>query len=235
MDDKRKTNRILSLLKLIMVVLVTIGIVMVIRRLMVLTGVMPTNKKPGFSSFDQGFGEQSLTTILHIMPGALFMISGPLQFMPGIRLRHVQFHRWSGRLFIFAAYTIGITSIVLSSIKKPIGGTNEAVASVFFSIFFLVCISLSLHYILKKRVLLHREWMIRAFSVGLAISTVRLITVFTFISFKVLPQNILGTAFWMGFTLHAIVAEMWINYTRKTSLTQHNTLLSRDIKKITFH
>ena len=235
MAAKRKTNKILSLIKVVMFILVAIGIVMVIRRLMVLTGFVPANNKPGFSSFDQGFGKQTLITILHIVPGSLFMILGPLQFMPRVRLRHIQFHRWSGRVFIMAAYTIGITSIILSFIKQLIGGTNEAVASIFFSIFFLVCISLSLHYILKKQVLLHREWMIRAFSVGLAISTVRLITVFAFISFKVSPQNFLGTAFWMGFTLHAIVAEIWINYTRKPSLTRHSTLLLHDIKENSFH
>ncbi len=159
------------------------------------------------------------------MPGALFMILGPLQFMPRIRVRHIQFHRWSGRVFIIAAYIIGLSSIVLSFIKQSIGGINEAVASVFFSIFFLVCINLSLYYISRKQVPLHREWMIRAFSVGLAISTVRLITAFVFVFFKVLPQNFLGTAFWMGFTLHAIVAEVWINCTRKTVVAEHKILL----------
>src|SRR4051794_20439132 len=122
MAGKRKTNRILSLLKVVMFILVAIGIVMVIRRLIVLTGFLPANNKPGFSSFDQGFDKQSLITILHIIPGALFMISGPLQFMARIRLRHIQFHRWSGRVFIMAAYTIGISSIVLSFVKQPVGG-----------------------------------------------------------------------------------------------------------------
>ena len=134
-----------------------------------------------------------------------------------------------------AAYMIGITSIVLPFIKQPIGGINEAVASVFFSIFFLVCISLSLHYISRKQVPLHREWMIRAFAVGLAIATVRLITVFVFAFFKVLPENFLGTAFWMGFTLHAIVAEIWINYTRKPVVGEHKTFLFQDITKKTVH
>jgi hypothetical protein len=104
--------------------------------------------------------------------------------------------------------------------KPSIGGITEAVASVFFSIFFLICISMSLYYILRKEVLLHREWMIRVFSLGLAIATVRVIAVFTFIVFKVPLQSFLGTAFWMGFTLHALVAEIWINYTRENGLLQ---------------
>lgn len=224
MAGKKKINRILPLLKMAMFLLATIGIVMVIRRLLVLTGFIPTNNKPGFDSFDQDFSKHTFITALHILPGTLFMILGPLQFMPSIRVRHIQFHRWSGRIFIIAAYVIGLTSIVLSFIKQPIGGINEAVASIFFSIFFLVCVSLSLHSILRKQVLLHREWMIRTFSVGLAIATVRLITVFAFIFFKVLPENFLGTAFWMGFSLHTVVAEIWINYTRKPVLAEQKNI-----------
>jgi hypothetical protein len=29
------------------------------------------------------------------------------------------------------------------------------------------------------------------------------------------PQEFLGAAFWIGFTLYLIIAEAWINYTRK--------------------
>ena len=235
MTGKKRTEKILPLLKVAMFLLVTIGIAMVMRRLVILTGLMPANNKPGFGSLDQGFNKHSFTTILHIVPGAVFMILGPLQFMSSIRLGHIQFHRWSGRVFILAAYIIGITSTVLSFTKQSTGGLTEAVASVFFSIFFLVCVSLSLYYILRKQVLLHREWMIRAFSLGLAISTVRLIAVFTFIVFKVPLQSFLGIAFWMGFTLHTIVAEIWINYTRKPDVTTRKAPIFPDVKKETVH
>lgn len=234
MPGKKRISKIRLLLKVAMFLLAAIGIVMVIRSLIVLTEIVPTNNRQGFDSLNQDFGKQTFTTILHIVPGALFMILGPLQFMPGIRLRHIQFHRWTGRVFIITAYIIGITSIVLSFTKQLIGGINEAAASVFFSIFFLLCISRSLYCILRKQVLLHREWMIRAFSLGLAIETVRLITAFAIIFFKV-QLDFLGTAFWMGFTLHAIVAEIWINHTRKPVVAGHKTLLFPDIRKKTVH
>lgn len=204
-----------NLLKASMFLLVAIGIGMVIRRSIVLAGVMPTNNKSLFASFDRGFDEYSFATILHIFPGALFMISGMLQFMNGIRLRHIQFHRVSGKIFILAAYVVGISSIVLIFTKQSIGGIDEDLASLFFSVFLLVSISLSWYYISMKKVSLHREWMIRAFSIGLAIATIRLIVVFAFLFFGVSPENFLGTAFWIGFNLHAIVAEIWIHHTRK--------------------
>jgi hypothetical protein len=63
----------------------------------------------------------------------------------------------------------------------------------------------------------HREWMIRAFAIGLAVATIRPI-VGLFFAFSRLthltPQQFFGTAFWLGFTLHLIAAEIWINYTR---------------------
>jgi hypothetical protein len=31
------------------------------------------------------------------------------------------------------------------------------------------------------------------------------------------PKEFFGTAFWIGFTLQMIAAEIWINYTRTTS------------------
>lgn len=37
----------------------------------------------------------------------------------------------------------------------------------------------------------------------------------TFIIHGLTPQEFLGTAFWIGFTVHLIAAEVWINYTRQ--------------------
>jgi uncharacterized membrane protein len=193
---------------------------MAIRRLSVLEGLMSSNNRVGLSSVDQEFSKHPFITLLHIIPGALFMILGPLQFMPFIRVRYIKFHRWSGRVFIMAAYTIGLSSIILSFAKRPLGGLNEAVASIFFSVFFLVCISLSFRSVLRRQIRLHREWMIRAFSIGLAISTVRIITIFVFVFFKMPLQDFLGTAFWLGFTMHGIAAELWINFTRKLPISQ---------------
>jgi hypothetical protein len=58
--------------------------------------------------------------------------------------------------------------------------------------------------------------MIHAFAVGLAIATIRPIigTFFATSPFTHLtPQQFFGTAFWIGFTLHLMAAEVWINYT----------------------
>jgi len=40
------------------------------------------------------------------------------------------------------------------------------------------------------------------------------------------PKEFFGTAFWIGFTLQMIAAEIWINYTRPTAAAQMAMLSS---------
>jgi len=64
-----------------------------------------------------------------------------------------------------------------------------------------------------------REWMIRGYAIGLAVATIRPIMA-TFFAAALLqghapePKEFFGTAFWIGFTLQTIAAEIWINYTK---------------------
>ena len=196
-----------------------IGIAMVIRRTLVLTGLIGSVNPPGMPkdapAFDGEFGRHPVITLIHILPGALFMILGPLQFMPGIRARHLRLHRLSGRIYIITAYIIGISALYLPFVVPPIGGLNEAAATTLFALIFLVSLSKAWWHILHKQVALHREWMIRAFSVGLAVGTIRPIIALFFAFSGLPPQTFFGTAFWIGFTLQLLAAEIWINSTRE--------------------
>jgi uncharacterized membrane protein len=206
--------RISRLLRICMFMLVTIGIAIVIRRILALTGSITSFNPSGGPAFDIGFGRHPIITLVHILPGLVFMISGPIQFMPDIRKKYINFHRTNGYIFIISAYIVGLSALSMPFIMSPIGGINEAAASILYGGFFLISLSMAWVYIAKKNIILHREWMIRTFAIGLAISTVRPIMGFFFAFSGLKPQVFFGTAFWIGFTLHLIIAEVWINYTR---------------------
>jgi len=56
--------------------------------------------------------------------------------------------------------------------------------------------------------------MIRAFSVGLAVATIRPIVGMFFATSRfsgLTPREFFGIAFWIGFVLHLIAAEAWIH------------------------
>ena len=116
-------------------------------------------------------------------------------------------------LFVICGYLIGFSALVMA-FRAPIGGVNETAATALYAIFFLAALSMALRHILRRQVLLHREWMLRAFAIGLAVATIRPIVGIFFAFSGLAPQVFFGTAFWIGFTLHLVAAEVWINYTR---------------------
>jgi H+/Cl- antiporter ClcA len=106
------------------------------------------------------------------------------------------------------------------ALGKTIGGLDEKAAIMLFGSFFLVALAKALRHVMRREFGQHREWMIRGYATGLAVATIRPI-MGTFFAAAVLrghapePRDFFGIAFWIGFTMQAIVAEIWIAYTRK--------------------
>ena len=170
-----------------------------------------------FSALDDLFARYPLLTLTHIVPGLLFMILGPLQFNSGIRARHLSWHRASGRVFVVCGFIIGITALLMGFAMPAIGGVNQAAATTLFATFFLCALSRAFWLICHRQIALHREWMIRAFAIGLAVATIRPIIGVFFATSRwsgLTPHDFFGIAFWIGFVLHLIVAEAWIYATR---------------------
>jgi uncharacterized membrane protein len=138
----------------------------------------------------------------------------PLQFLPRIRAKHLQVHRWMGRVLVVSGLIIGTTALVMSYMMN-IGGPNETAATTLFGILFLFCLIKAYLHIRRKEVARHREWMIRAYAVGLGVATTRPIVGMFFAFRRLTPHEFFGIAFWLGFTTTFLVGEWWIDYTRQ--------------------
>ena len=108
------------------------------------------------------------------------------------------------------------------ALGKAIGGLDEKASILLFGTLFLVALSKALWHAMHREFAQHREWMIRGYAIGLAVATIRPI-MGTFFAAAIArghvpePSQFFGTAFWVGFTLETIAAELWINYTRSTA------------------
>lgn len=202
--------------------LALIGVVMVLRRTIFLIPVLqnryePAPPPPGMPRFpEEGFVSNPLLTLVHIMPALLFVTLGLLQFVKRIRSRRLQVHRWNGRILLILGLIVGISGIVMG-FKMPISGVSETAAITLFGCLFLFSLTKGFLHIRNKNTVLHREWMIRAFAIGLAVTTTRPIVGIFFATSPLTgltPQDFFGTALWIGFTIHTIAAEVWINKTR---------------------
>lgn len=84
----------------------------------------------------------------------------------------------------------------------------------FFALIFLVALGKAVLHIRRGDSARHREWMLRAFAIGLAIATIRPIVALFFVLSDLSPREFFGIAFWLGFSSHLIAAELWIQHTR---------------------
>ena len=195
--------------------LVVIGVAAVARRTVVLLfhGTLGSGSSSPAAALDTGFARHTVLTLIHILPGALFLTLATAQFMPGVREKHLRFHRWSGRSLVVLGLVIGISALVMS-FKMNIGGLNETAATTLYSIVFLICLTKAYLLARRREIARHREWMIRAYAVGLGVATTRPIVGAFFAFRRLTPHEFFGIAFWLGFTTTFMVAEAWIDYTR---------------------
>jgi hypothetical protein len=87
-----------------------------------------------------------------------------------------------------------------------------------FALWFLFALGKGITHIRANRMALHREWMIRAFAIGLGIATMRLIFIPALIAAGEPDHQQIATLSIVSFTIafvgHAIFAEVWIRRTR---------------------
>jgi hypothetical protein len=199
-----------------------IGVVIVIRRIFFLIPVLenryqPAPPAPGMPAFpEEEFARNALLTLVHILPGLLFVVLGLLQFIKSIRFRWPHVHRWTGRIVLASGILIGITGMIMG-FKMPVSGVSLTSATTLFGALFLFSLVKGFLHIRHRHIALHREWMIRAFAIGLAVTTTRPIMGIFFATSPLTGltvEDFFGTALWIGFTIHLIAAEAWINHTR---------------------
>lgn len=208
-----------------------IGLAVAARRTIVLLkpGTLSSAKNPA-AELDGHFANHATLTLAHILPAMLFMVFGPLQFVRGLRSKYPQIHRWSGRIFLTASAVVGVTGLTMA-FGKTIGGVDEKAAITLFGAFFLIALAKAFRHALRREFAQHREWMIRGYAIGLAVAIIRPI-MGTFFAAALLqglapePKEFFGTAFWIGFTLQMIAAEIWINYTRPATIASAASAVS---------
>ena len=206
-----------------LIFLCVLGAAVIVRRMVALWPVLLHGYRPAtlpsgplgaqFAGLDDLFAKYALLTLIHILPALLFVTLGPLQFHAGLRARHPLWHRVSGRVFLVAALVIGSSALVMSFWMPAVGGPLQAIATAIFSAYFLYALGKGFWHIRRRELPRHRAWMVRAFSTGIAVATIRPIVGVFFATSRLTgltPRQFFGLAFWMGFLAHLLLTEYWL-------------------------
>lgn len=191
---------------------VVIALAVVLRRL--IEFVHPSHgRPPQMAAIDTTFASHELLTILHIVPAAIFVILAAavlLRRNPG---------EWLERFFFpFGAIT-GATAYAMN--LYAIGGWVERSAVLVFDTWFLLSLGRAYWLRLHGENVLKREWMVRAVAILLGIATTRpVMGVFFATSMRthLSPNQFFGIAFWIGFSINAMIIELWLHSRRHAQL-----------------
>jgi uncharacterized membrane protein len=100
--------------------------------------------------------------LVHAGLAATALLTGPWQFLPRLRARAPQAHRWLGRVYIFSCVVGGTGGLLLAS-----GTTAGPIARAGFGLLAVVWLVINLQGLrlaMTGRYAEHRQWMIRSFA-----------------------------------------------------------------------
>lgn len=159
--------------------------------------------------FEARYAAHPVVAYLHIVPGVIFLVGGLHQLSPRLRRRDLDRHRRVGRVLVVAAVVSAVFAVWFGT-RYPYGGIAEATATVVFGTYLLVAIVMAVLAIRRRDVVRHRRWMVRAFSIALAVASIRLVLGFSEAVGAFEFDDAFGPAFWIAFSAHALAAELWL-------------------------
>jgi hypothetical protein len=171
-------------------------------------------------AFGVRYVQHPWVALIHILPGLMFLILVPLQFVARIRRQNIGLHRWLGRVLIVCAAISGVFALAAAFIFPAYAGITTQSATVFFGVIYLVALAKAYVHIRHKRERLHHQWMIRAVALAMGVASIRIyIGLFTGLAGMDF-EEVFGASFWLGLGTNLLIAEIWINQTRNPA--RHN-------------
>ena len=119
------------------------------------------------------FEQNRIVIYTHIFASLVALIIGPVQFSTKLRLKYIQFHRWSGRVYLLIGVLFGgFAGLIMAQhsfggLVARAGFTSSAVVWIFTG-------AMALYAILQKDVDAHRRWMVRNFALTFSAVTLRI-------------------------------------------------------------
>jgi hypothetical protein len=164
--------------------------------------------------------------VVHIGFGSIAMLTAVLQVWPWLRRKHPQVHRWSGRVYVFGAVLPATVAALGVAPFSSSGGASAHLANTLLALLWFGTTVAGYRAARARRYADHREWMVRSIVLAFSIIANRLWTVVCMLVFApsafgegpvVLADlhQAVGAAAWLSWVLNLLLAELWLQRTRR--------------------
>ena len=182
-----------------------IAVAVVLRRVLAL--VNPPRSAPvQMAALDEVFASHTALTLGHVLPALGFVVIAPF-----VIFRKSLTVSWAERILYPLGLTVGITAYAMSAYS--VGGWIERSAVFLFNTLFLFSLMRAWQFRRRSLVMQTRRWLLRAIVILLGIATTRPVMGILFATASLThltPGQFFGIAFWIGFSINAIVIECWL-------------------------
>ena len=121
---------------------------------------LPGLYQPGKTLATGGIG-------LHFAAGGIILILGSIQLVSRVRERFPQFHRWIGRIYVFACVLTAIGGLAFILINGTIGGIVMDIGFSIYGILMLICAINTFLNARQRNFIQHRAWAIRLYALAI--------------------------------------------------------------------
>lgn len=150
----------------------------------------------------------------HALAGALALTLGALQFHRGIRLVRPALHRRLGKIYVVACLAVGIAGLYMSFYAD--GGVPAQLGFGVLAVVLLLTTVRAYALIRRRRIELHREWMLRSYALIFAAVTLRI--ELPLLSILMDGETAYQIVAWMCWVPNLAVASVYVQRTRGASL-----------------
>jgi uncharacterized membrane protein len=112
---------------------------------------------------------------LHVLGGATFGLLGPIQFGRALVPKYGRLHRILGRVFVTAGAMICVSSLSLLWYFPDAYSVAISGGRLVFGIGLGVALFLAMHAVYARDFTRHRNWMIRAYAIGIGATAVTMV------------------------------------------------------------
>ena len=155
----------------------------------------------------QRLGATPSLHFMHVLGGATFAILGPIQFGRALLPKFGRLHRVLGRVFVATGAMISFSSLGLLWHFPDTYSVAISGGRLVFGIGLGVALSIAMQAISARDIVRHRNWMIRAYAIGIGATAVTMVFFPIYLLTGEPPQGLVAdTAFlgaWMACVLFA--------------------------------
>jgi uncharacterized membrane protein len=128
---------------------------------------------PAVIPADHRFAGFPIALVVHILGATTFALGGILQLAPRFRRRRPGWHRRAGRVVALAGMLVATSALWITLFYEPQPGTGDLlyVLRLIFGSAMAACLVLGIAAARRGDIATHRQWMIRAYAIGLAAGT----------------------------------------------------------------